>query len=407
MSVLLNPALSSRSQSPRKYFLGSLFALGILLLHGPIRAADNATITVTTATSADTAITPSPMPLLSRNKPAFSSSGPGTIYSGPAVANDNNYQSLWFSDPLPAWIAYDLSSVPIGQRQQVLVAWYAGRALGYINPSPGEFLSLPIDYTIETNAATGGTTSAPAAGWQTVVTVTGNNRGSRQHLINLADGNWIRLRATASSNPAGIGIDLDVHAAPAGASDCWLFMGDSITGFAAYLFSDLPGRVNALASGRWPVVVPAGIGGSNVWSANDVIDDSLALYPGRFVTLNYGTNGGSAGFSDAMEILIQKVFAAGKIPVIPHMPWSNIPDQLAKAPLINAQIDALYLKYPTILRGPDLYAAFLNRLDWIPSGDVHPSDSGNQELRRQWALAMTASSIIAPNSAIITITVSN
>jgi hypothetical protein len=378
-----------------------------MLFRGSVCAADNATITVTAASGTSTALTPSPMPLINRNKPAFSSSGPGTIYSGPALANDNNYQSLWFSEPLPAWIAYDLSSVPIGQRQQVLVAWYAGRALGYINTLPNEFIQIPIDYTIETNTAAGGTTTAPTTGWQTAVTVTGNNRGSRQHLISLAGANWIRLRATASSNPDGIAIDLDVHAAPAGASDCWLFMGDSITGFAAYLFSDLPGRVNALASDRWPVVVAGGIGGSNEYSANDVIDDSLALFPGRYVTLNYGTNGGGPGFTAAMEILIQKVFAAGKTPVIPHMPWSNIPDQLAKAPLVNAQIDALYLKYPAILRGPDLYAAFLNRLDWIPSGDVHPNDAGNQELRRQWALAMTATNTIAPTSAVISITVSN
>lgn len=349
------------------------------------------------------------MPLISRNKPAFSSSGPGTIYSGPALANDDNYQSLWFSEPAPAWIAYDLSGVPANQRQQVLVAWYAGRALGYLNPSPSEFFSLPIDYTIEINPAAGGASSAPTTGWQTVVTVTGNNRGSRQHLIDMAGAKWVRFRATASSNPEGVGIDLDVHAAPEGASDCWLFMGDSITGFAAYLFSDLPNKVNALAPNRWPVIVPAGIGGSNVWSANDVIDESLALYPGRYVTLNYGTNGGSDGFTAAMEVLIQKVFAAGKIPVIPHMPWSDIPDQLTKAPLINAQIDALYLKYPAIRRGPDLYTAFFGRTDLIPPGDVHPNDAGNQEIRRQWALAMTATSdtgIIPPSEVIMSFSIS-
>ena len=331
-----------------------------------------------------------PMPLISRNVPVFASGSISGV--SPAAANDANYQSLWFPTALPAWIAYDLSSVPVDQRQQVLVAWYAGRALGYINTTPGEFLSLPIDYTIEINSAAGGT-GTPTTGWQNVVTVTGNNRGSRQHLIPLAGANWVRFRATASSNPANVGIDLDIHSAPAGASDCWLFMGDSITGFAAYLFSDLPGKVNAMAPNRWPVVVPAAIGGSNAWSANDVIDESISLYPGRFVTLNYGTNGGSDGFSAAMEVLIQKVLAAGKIPVIPHMPWSDIPEQLAKAPLINAQIDALYQKYPTIVRGPDLYAAFLNRPDWIASGDVHPNDAGNQEMRRQWALAMTATSI--------------
>ncbi len=349
------------------------------------------------------------MPLISRGKPAYASGSASGIL--PSAANDANYQSMWVSDTLPAWIAYDLSTVPANQRQQVLVAWYGPWALGYINVNPAPSLQLPVDYTIEINSAPGGTGAAPTTGWQVVVTVTGNNRGCRQHLVNLAGANWIRLRATAGSNPASFAIDLDVHSAPDGASDAWLFMGDSITGFAAYLFSDLPGRVNSLAPDRWPVIVPAAIGGSNVWSANDVIDEALSLYPGRFVTLNYGTNGGADGFTAAMEVLLQKVFAAGKIPVIPHMPWSDIPDQLAKAPLINGQIDALYAKYPAILHGPDLYAAFFGRTDLISSGDVHPGDAGNAEMRRQWALAMTANSnistLVPPSDAIVSFTVAD
>ncbi len=361
--------------------------------------ADNAksatgTITVTAIPSGSGASPVTPMPLISRNKPVFASGSALNVL--PSAANDANFQSMWVSDAVPAWIAYDLSSVPVGQRQQVLVAWYASWALGYINLVPTPSLQLPVDYTIEINSAAGGTDAPPTSGWRQVVTVTGNNRGSRQHLIDLAGANWIRLSATASSNPASFAVDFDVHAAPDGASDAWLFMGDSITGGMAYLFSDLPGRVNSLAPSRWPVVVPAGIGGSNVWSANDVIDETLSLFPGRFVTLNYGTNGGADNFSAAMEILVQKVLAAGKTPVIPHMPWSDIPDQLAKAPLINAQIDELYTKFPSIMRGPDLYTAFLGRTDLIATGDVHPNDAGNKELRRQWALAMAANSTMQP-----------
>ncbi|MEO6996416.1 MAG: GDSL-type esterase/lipase family protein [Lacunisphaera sp.] len=320
---------------------------------------------------------------------------------------------MWVSNSIPAWIAYDLSSVPVNQRQQVFIAWYANWALGYINPSPTPDLHIPVDYTIEINPAAGGGNSAPTTGWQTVVTVTGNNRGTRQHLVNLAGANWVRLRVTASSNPNDVALDFDVHSAPDGASDSWLFMGDSITGDMAYIFSNVPSLVHGIAPARWPAIAPASIGGSNAWSANDVIDDTLSLFPGRFVTLNYGTNGGSDGFTQAMEILVQKVLAAGKIPVIPHMPWSDIPDQLAKAPSINAQIDALCAKYPAIRRGPDLYTAFLGHPEWIPSGDVHPNDAGAQEYRRQWALAMTAandgtdSTIFPPSNVVVTITVTN
>ena len=57
---------------------------------------------------------------------------------------------------------------------------------------------------------------------------------------------------------------------------------------------------------------------------------------------------------------------------------------------INAQIDALYSKYPEILRGPDLWAGFEGRTDLIPTGDVHPNGDGQAELRRLWAEMMAA-----------------
>jgi len=59
-------------------------------------------------------------------------------------------------------------------------------------------------------------------------------------------------------------------------------------------------------------------------------------------------------------------------------------------PAINAQIDALYVKYPQILKGPDLWAAFLDRTDLIPMGDVHPNSAGQVVLRQQWANTMAA-----------------
>lgn len=373
-----------------------------------------ATSSADTTKSASAAITVSPsgggsnsiaaMPLISRNKPAYVSSL--AIAVSASAANDANHESMWVPSSLPAWIAYDLSTVPVEQRQQVLVAWYAPRALGYIYPSPEPFLQMPVDYTIETNMAPGGTGSAPITGWQVAVTVTGNNRGSREHLFNLAGANWIRLVATAGSDPASIAIDLDVHSAPEGASDAWLFLGDSNTGIVAYLFSDLPALVNGLAPNRWPVIVPAGIGGTNVFSANDTIDASLSTFPGRYVTLNYGTNLGFQGFGEAMEVLIGKVHAAGKIPVIPHMPWSTLPEWQVKGPIINAVIDALYLKYPDIVHGPNLWDSLAGHPEWMADNDIHPSPLGAEEMRRLWAVAMTANSINPPVTPPATVAVS-
>jgi hypothetical protein len=40
------------------------------------------------------------------------------------------------------------------------------------------------------------------------------------------------------------------------------------------------------------------------------------------------------------------------------------------------------------VKGPDLWEAFNNRTDLIPSGDVHPNDEGREELRKAWAAMM-------------------
>jgi hypothetical protein len=91
-----------------------------------------------------------------------------------------------------------------------------------------------------------------------------------------------------------------------------------------------------------------------------------------------------------MESLVKSVLAAGKVPVIPLMPWSDTATIQTNGPLINAAIEALYTKYPQIVHGPDLWTAFLNRTDLIPSGDVHPNAAGQEVFRQQWAQVIAA-----------------
>ncbi len=319
-------------------------------------------------------------PILSHGLPAFASSG-----DAPGASNDTNPASTWFPAEMPAWLAYDLSAVPEAARQRVLVAWYAPHADGYILENPGTYVETPIDYTLEINTAAGGT--PPVDGWQTVVDVTGNDRSARQHLVDLGGATWVRMVITASVDPAGVAIDLDVHAAPDGACDSWLLMGDSITHISmGYAFSDVPAQVNAIDGERWPQLIEAAIGGTNTTTAIDVIDETMADWPGRFVVLAYGTNDHADSFD--MESLVLAVIAAGKVPVVPHIPWSDSAGVQAEGPAINATIDALYVAYPEILPGPDLWAAFEGRTDLIPHEDVHPNGAGIEELRRQWALTI-------------------
>ena len=362
---------------------------------GPVSSPkDAAAMTVPDAPSADvglaegspwdgSSISTIVMPRISGGAPAFASGGT------PSSANDDNMASSWASDKLPAWIAYDLSKAPAAQRQSVLVVWNAPHSGSYINASPPPTNNdLPTAYTIEINAAPGGTSSPPTTGWMQVAAVPNNLRNTVETPVTLAGGNWVRMSITASSD-ANVGIDLDVFSTPNGASDCWMLMGDSITYITmGYAFSNLPQLVHQARADRWPAVVNAAIGGTNTTTATSVIDDTLSGYPGRYVVLAYGTNDHSAMFQ--MEPLVQKVIAAGKIPVVPHMPWSDTAAIQTNGPVINAAIDALYAKYPQIVRGPDLWAAFLNRTDLIPSGDIHPNTAGQVVLRQQWANVMAA-----------------
>ena len=298
---------------------------------------------------------------------------------------------------MPAWIAYDLSGVPASERQGALVVWNALHAGSYLNDSPPSGGSMPTAYTIEINAAPGGSSAPPTDGWMQVAAVTQNLRNTVEAPIALGGANWVRMSVTAASDST-LSIDVDVFSTPHGATDAWMLMGDSITYITMpYAWNDLPKLVNRARADRRPAVVNAAIGGTNTSTAVSVIDTTMSGFPGRYVVLAYGTNDNvSQGATLQMETLVQHVLAAGKIPVVPHMPWSDSTGVQANGPIINQAIDALYAKYPQILRGPDLWTAFMNRTDLIPSGDVHPNSQGQEFLRQQWATVMAAVPVKRP-----------
>jgi lysophospholipase L1-like esterase len=319
------------------------------------------------------------MPLLSRNLPAFASPG------GDAnLAKDADNNSTWTSSGIPAWLAYDVSSVSDAAKQQALVAIYAERANDYVAEQIAPW-QMPIDYTIEVNSAPGGG-SPPASGWTIVASKTNNTLAAPQHLVSLAGENWVRVNVTRSSDPGAVALDVDLYSAPAGATDDWLFLGDSITaGTFQRLFENLNQRVNDRDASRWPAQIGGGIGGTNTTTALGTIDARLAEFPGRYVVLGYGTNDHPAEYH--MEELVQKVIAAGKTPVVPHIPWSTGTSIETEGPQMNAIIDGLYQKYPQILRGPDLWTLLADTA-YIPAGDVHPTEAGRQVILDAYASIM-------------------
>jgi hypothetical protein len=319
--------------------------------------------------------------LISKGAPAFASDG------DPTGANAEQPASAWYTSNLPAWIAYDISKAPATERQHALVSWYAIHAPCYIDPATDPSQAQqgrPIAYTIDINEAPGGG-KPPADGWKTVASDPQSRYCGRQHYVSLQGANWIRMNVTKAA-PGGVGFALDVQSAHSCASDSWLFMGDSITYMTmTHAFCDLPELVAAAKPEYWPAVIDGALGGTNTTTAMDALDDTMKDFPGRFVALPYGTNDHANDFQ--MEGLVKKVIAAGKTPVVPHMIWSQGSTEGVQ---INEQIDALYKKYPEIVKGPDLWAEFEGHTEWIPPGDVHPNGPGQEQLRKVWAASMEA-----------------
>jgi lysophospholipase L1-like esterase len=343
-----------------------------------------------------------PMPCISRGCPAYASGGT------PSAANNTNYADQW-SGSIPATLDYDLSGVPAAQRGQCIVAWYNDPATSAYNHTlnASSASAIPKNYTLQANAAAGG--SDPSTGWVTLVTVTGNVYHSRQHLVNLTGYNWLRMSITAvedSSSGTTVSINLDVHDAHLGVQDDWIFYGDSITqqglahdnGNSIGTFAQL---INQLRPGYFPAFEDGGIYGTKSSDGAANIATWLALFPGKYVGLNYGTNDAinnvtPATFQANYVAMIQAVLAQGGVPVVPTIPWG--PQAQANASALNTIIQQLYQSYPQIVPGPDLWT-FFNRNQGLISGDgIHPTYTGYSQYRNLWA-GLMGYQLYSPNRA--------
>jgi hypothetical protein len=162
--------------------------------------------------------------------------------------------------------------------------------------------------------------------------------------------------------------DLDVTDLRAVGNDSWFFGGDSITSDGMTLDETYQGRqasspnfmaqINAAIPSHFPSQLDGGVGGISAtvaagtyqWNGtrgggHDYMRDWMAVAPSRYVALSYGTNDVGepvADFYQAMSILVQDVLAAGRVPIVPTIPWRCNADVTP----YNAQIAALYAAYP-------------------------------------------------------------
>ena len=345
-----------------------------------------------------------PMPLISQGLPAYAS----YAQSPASYAFDADYTTTWRSghDPTSAdsnWLAVDLSTVPTAQRTTVYSVWFNEAGYTYdTQPANAQSYGLPGDYAIQGNSAAGGG-PAPLTGWVTLAgaSITGNFLSSGANLFNLSGYNRVRFNCTATaSNMAPQNTDTflqwNLYDAHTG-NDGWKFGGDSITANAMHHKTNASfDQLVHLQKTNNPAFEMAGYGG---WKASDmlgVIDRYLANFPGKYFGLSLGTNdaqdGGPtpAAYASNMTQLINKVLAAGKVPVIPMIPYTGEPAH-TQIPTFNAQITQLYGTYgSSLVHGPDLYSVIYNgRATMFDNPtDLHPNETGNSAIRQAWANAM-------------------
>jgi acyl-CoA thioesterase I len=319
-----------------------------------------------------------PMPLISRNKPAFASGG-----NAAAVVDGSYYgNATWDVVPTaanPARVAIHVGAGP----SRAMLNWVA---------YPGS--NVAANYRIETSA---NSTNGSDGIWITAATVLANAEQARTHSFNFAGQQWVRFVVTEAHN-VGQAIsmnEIDVHDASAGTNDSWIFIGDSIS-YAAYnrafYEGNFPERVRAVSPNYFPLMIGAGIGGTSTYDGVAHIDEWIALHSEiQNWVISYGTNDSSNGqpqlapaFGVRLRSIVSTLQAAGKTVWVPRIPWNT--GGTPYLSFYNAEVDAVRAEFG-LGPAPDLYAWFLAHPNHLYDG-VHPNDDGSRAMNQLWADAV-------------------
>jgi len=313
----------------------------------------------------------------------------------------------------PGWVAIEIGAGPT----RVLVSWDDGGTYNYQDPAGTTVYGLPADYHFDvsadsTNGNDGTWTAAVTPGTATPVTVTANAVRTRAHAIDFTGKSWIKMVITAAPAEASNGVqigEIDVHDLSATGSclpdDTWFFMGDSITAFAydralAHQPSFAAG-INAANPAYFPAMINGGIGSEKAGDGMSRLQNALDWNPDfRFFLLGYGTNDSAGGqistytFQMNMQTMIDMVRAAGRVPIIPRIPYAGDGSH-AQIPMYNAIIDQLSASNG-LPAGPDFYSYFMtNAATAFPCGcagratdNLHPNDVGLAAMNALWTTQM-------------------
>jgi lysophospholipase L1-like esterase len=313
-------------------------------------------------------------------------------FSRPESLVDGDRSTLWGAGkPMPgrpAWVAIDVGTGP----RRVLVVWSAAGSFNYTETDYGS----PGAFRIETSADSD---DGKDGSWTIAADVPRVSTHAGAHAFDFAGQRWVKVVVTAAParSPNGVQLDrLDVYDISAGASDTWFFMGDSITAFA-FGSSVAKGRgfatdVQRRHPGHYPAVINGGVGGDKADDGVRHIDAWLRKNPdARFWGIGYGSNDSAgdsrdtARFRKSMQKIIDRVRAAGHVPILARIPYSTDGNH-STIPEFNAVIDELQ-RGNSLPAGPDLYAYFRAHPEQLRDG-LHPDERGIEAINRLWAAAV-------------------
>jgi lysophospholipase L1-like esterase len=146
-------------------------------------------------------------------------------------------------------------------------------------------------------------------------------------------------------------------------------------------------------------MIDGGIGGELSTGGLARLTEALTLNSAyRFFVLGYGTNDANRGdmtsYKTAMQSMIDMVKAAGKIPIVPRIPYASN-TQYSMVDQFNVVADELVASN-NLIPGPDFYTFFMANPDDFtcpPCGSgratdgLHPDDTGLQAMNQLWATA--------------------
>lgn len=325
-------------------------------------------------------------PRISIGKPVYSNGNTNNL----SRVNDGQFaDKVWNAGPAspsaPVWVAMKLGTGP----SRVLVNWCNHVRAGRFSTG----VNVPGDYQIQTSADS---TNGADGTWNSARAITGNKFMNRVHAVDFKGQQWIRLYVTQPTVKATEIqlLELEAYDVSNGVDDSWMFLGDSIT-FAAFIrwgdkafdrliTTNAPSHTPSTVNGGIPgFALSQMVGGADPSFPN--IDQVIAAFPDtKYWAIGFGTNdaGGQNNperFQKDMETLVQKLQAAGKVPIIQKVPYTEVPARHPPTIIrFNQIIDQINAKYK-LLPGPDLWTWFQehsNEINPPDSDGVHPSYKG-------------------------------